>query len=103
MLLENGASAWDFRSSRSAQSDVKNAKECLAKGKKRLDGKNAPTQSTYTPKLDVSHELAPEEASHCQSLKDMSRWILELGSIYFCLKESKMSSCAAQPREGHLE
>ena len=51
----------------------------LDKVNKRLLPKNTPISSVYRPKLDVTPELTPEDASHYQSLIGILRWIVELG------------------------
>ena len=51
---------WDFSSSQHAHSSVNNVEENLAKGNKRLDGKNKPAKSSCRPEIDTTYELAPE-------------------------------------------
>ena len=57
----------------------------------------------YQPKLDVSTELNPRDASQYQSLIGILRWIVELGRVDICCEMSMLSSHLAMPREGHLE
>jgi hypothetical protein len=109
--LENGVKCWAFSSSQCVQAAVTNVKTWLSKQgdnpkdwKWRLPGKNGtPLPSTYRPELDVTPELAPDEASYCMSLIGVLRWIVELGRIDICLEVSMMSSHMALPREGHLK
>ena len=44
-----------------------------------------PRTMTYSPKLDVSPELAPKDTSSYQSLIDILRWTIEFGQIDICL------------------
>ena len=69
---------WDFSSSQHAHSSVNNVEENLAKGNKRLDGKNKPAKSSCRPEIDTTYELAPEQPSHFQLLIGMLIWISEL-------------------------
>ena len=62
-----------------------------------------PAKSSHRPDLDTSLELAPEEASHCQSLAGTIRWIAELVRIDTFLEVFMMASCVDFPREGYLE
>ena len=102
--LDNGVKCWAFSSSQYVQSAVDNVKAWLAKKNRNLPNKaEAPFKSGYSPEIDVSRELGPDEASYYQSLIGILRWIVELGRVDICLEVSMMSSHLALPREGHLE
>jgi len=73
---------------------VKNVEEWLAKSDRKLPKKaEAPFKTGYRPEIDVSRELVGDEASYCQSLIGILRWIVELGQIDICLEVSLMRSC----------
>lgn len=102
--LDNGTKCWAFGSSQYVQSAVENVKAWLAKSGRKLPKRaEAPFKTGYRPEIDISRELAGEEASYYQSLIGILRWMVELGRVDICLEVSLMSSHLALPREGHLE
>ena len=102
--LLNGEKAWAFGSSQYVQSAVKNVYEHLEKQGMKLPCK-APNPLTfdYRPEIDVSQELAEDDALYYQTLIGVLRWIVELGRIDIDCEVSMMSSHMALPREGHLK
>jgi hypothetical protein len=105
--LDNGVECWAFGSSEYVQSALKNVDSYLAK-QERTDWNlpnraETPMQTSYRPKLDVTNELEPTDASYYQSLIGMLRWIVELGRVDICLECSILSSHLTLPREGHLQ
>ncbi len=78
--LLNGEKAWAFGSSQYVQSAVKSVYGHLAKQGMKLPCK-APNPLTfdYRPEIDVSQELAENDASYYQTLIGVLRWIVELG------------------------
>jgi hypothetical protein len=105
--LDNGVNAWAFSSSQYVRVAVKNVEDHLSKEENKrwkLPRKaDTPMSTSYRPELDVSSELAPQEAAYYQSLIGVLRWIVELGRVDICLEVSMMSSHLALPREGHME
>ena len=105
--LDNGLDVWAASSSQYVQAAVRNVEEYIEKshGKRwKIPNKvETPMWSTYLPKLDVSEELSPSDASYYQSLIRILGWIVELGHIDICLEVSMMSSHLALPRKGHME
>lgn len=104
--LENGVWAWGFSPSQYVQSAVKTVEEWLetehGKRWKMPSKAKTPLPTSYRPELDVSPELAPDDAAQYQSLIGVLRWMVELGRIDLCLEVSMMSSHLALPREGHM-
>ena len=94
--------AWNFSSSQHVESALKNSEQCLSKEGKKLDRENTPTKSSHRLELDASHELNPEEISHCQTLIGTLTCIVELGRIDVCVEASMMASCVALHRKGHV-
>ncbi len=87
MELDNGTNCWAFGSSQYVQAAVENVKAWLAKSGRRLPKRaEAPFKSGYRPEIDVSRELAGEEASYYQSLIGILRWMVELGRVDICLE-----------------
>ena len=102
--LDNGAKAWAFGSAQCVKSAVQNVEQCLKKKGKSLPAKaRAPLSNGCRPEVDVSAELGAEDASHCQSLIGVLRWMAELGRADVCCEASMMSSHLALPRQGHLD
>ena len=67
--LDNGINCWAFGSSHYVQAAVENVKAWLAKSGRKLPKRaEAPFKTGYRPEIDVSRELAGEEASYYQSL-----------------------------------
>ena len=103
VTLENGVSAWGFSSSQYVQQSVKNVEEHLMRDNKKLPARaSTPLSPNYRPELDISPELAPEEAAYFQSLIGVLRWIVELGRVDICLEVSMLASHLAMPRQGHM-
>ncbi len=101
--LENGNKAWAFGSSQYVHAAVANVEDHLKQLNLVLPTcANAPLQTGYRPEMDVTPELAPNDAVHYQSLIGILRWMVELGRVDICCEVSMMSSHLALPREGHL-
>lgn len=104
--LENGVKAWGFSPSKYVQEAVSNVEQYIHKN---MGGRKLPTRwkgpwpSDYTPELDDSELLGPEEANYYQSLIGILHWMVELGRIDIITETSKLASHMALPREGHLE
>lgn len=62
-----------------------------------------PWPTDYDSELDVSPELDPVRAQYYQSQIGVLHWIVELGRIDVITEVSKLASCMALPREGHLD
>ena len=60
-------------------------------------------ESDYSPKLDVSPVLGPEQASYYQFLIWVMRWMIKIGRIDINTEVSLLSSYSAMPRQWHLE
>ena len=104
VTLANGTKCWAFGAAQYVRSAVENVEKWLKQSDRKLPKRaDAPFKTGYRPEIDVSRELAGEEASYYQSLIGILRWIVELGRIDICLEVSMMSSHLALPREGHLE
>ena len=56
----------------------------------------------YYPEFDVSPVLWPDEASCYQFLKEVMRWMVEIGHIDINTKVSLLSLNLAMPIQGHL-
>ena len=78
-----------------------NLKRCLDKKDTKLcNYLKAPITSDYRPELDISPELAPEEASLYQSLIFSLQWIVVMGHIDI-IAEVSMLSVAMQNHLKH--
>jgi hypothetical protein len=106
-MLENGVEAWSMSASKHVQEAVMNVKNCLQE--KEPSGpwlKKAPTPfvKDCRPKIDLSPEPGPEDASCCMlSQIGALRWMIELGRVDIITKVSMLASQLGCPRDGHLE
>ena len=104
VVLDNGLTAWSFSSLQYVQTAVKNVEKSLANQDAKFPARaNTPLSSNYCPKIDVSGEMQPAEASYYQSLIGILRWVVDIGRVDICCEVSMMSSHRALPREGHLK
>ena len=85
MQLHNGIWAWSMSPSKYVQRAVKICKEYIAKhlhrGYKVPIGADNSFKCGYSPELDKSLSLVPEEASYYQSLIGVMRWMIKIGHI----------------------
>jgi Reverse transcriptase (RNA-dependent DNA polymerase) len=101
--LENGVKAWGISSSQYVKAAVENVERYLREKGESLDKTaRTPMRTSYSPELDVSPELGPQDSSYYQSLIGVLRWMVELGRVDICLEVSLLSSQLALPRMGHL-
>ena len=103
VTLENGVSAWSFRSSQYVQSAVHNVEKHLRSINQSLP-KYAPAPFTTNcrPEIDISSTLNESDSSYYQSLIGILRWVVELGRVDITCEVSMMASMMAMPRSGHL-
>ena len=102
--LHNMTEAWDFSSSQHARATANTVQSHIKKkGLSFPKSCDFPLPTAHRPELDVVLDLRVDDASHYQSLIGVLRWIVELEIVDTCLEVSMMDSCAAFPREGHLE
>ena len=67
--LENGVKARGISSSQYVKATVENVESFLREKGKNLDKTaRTPIRTSYSPELDVSAELGPQESSYYQSL-----------------------------------
>ena len=77
IVLKNGAKAWNFGSEKYVKVDVSNVEEYLYK-----KGETLPYWAqnqflnAYRPDIDISEELAPNEALYYESLIVILRWMV---------------------------
>ena len=103
VMLNNGARAFTFSSSKYVQGAVSNVEEYLKSREAKLPSRaSTPLGIGYRPELDTSDELGDEDAAYYQSLIGILRWMVELGRIDITCEVSMMASHMALPREGHL-
>ena len=99
MQLHNGIWAWSMSPSKYIQEAVIICKEYVARhlsNEYRLPKRAYnPIKSDYSPKLDVSTVLGPEEASYCKSMIRVMRWMIEMWHIDINTKVSLFSSYSA--------
>ena len=107
MQLHNVIWAWSMSPSKYVQEAVRICMEYVARHlskdyvlPKRADN---PFESGYSPKLDVSPVLGPEEASYYKPLIGVMRWMIEIERIDINTEVSPFSSYSAMLRQGHLE
>jgi hypothetical protein len=102
--LSNGAKAWGISSSQYVQAAVNNVEKYLQEHDGKLPKKaDTPMRTSYSPELDDSEELEPQESAFYQSAIGILRWMVELGRVDICLEVSLLSSHLALPRRGHLD
>ena len=96
VTLENGTSCWSFSSVQYVHSVVNNVERYL-KSKNEPLSKRAPAPFTtyYSPEINISTELSPQDVSYFQSLIGILHWIVELVRIDIALELSMMSSMMA--------
>lgn len=103
VILNNGARAFTFSSSKYVKGAVSNVEAYLQeKGLKFPSRVSTPLSIGYRPEVDTSDELDDEDAAYYQSLIGVLRWMVELGRIDITCEVSMMASHMALPREGHL-
>ena len=102
--IDSTTKAWAFSSTQYVQAAVTNVENYLSKRGEKLRAKASNVlPKDYHPEVDVTEELAHDEASYYQSLIGVLRWMVELGRVDITTEVSMMSSHLALPREGHLE
>ena len=100
----NGKSIWIMSSKDYVKLMVENAQESLKRDGKGLSNKAVtPMMSGYSPEIDESDELGPEEITFYQEIIGMLRWAIEIGRVDIHMEVSLLSSYQASPRIGHLE
>jgi hypothetical protein len=62
-----------------------------------------PMSPNYSPEIDESDELGPEDATYYQSLIGVLRWIVEIERMDIIMEVSALLSFVAMPREGHMQ
>ena len=103
ITLEDGTTAWGQSSSKYVRSAIANVKDWISKRGYRLPSKcSTPMSTSYRPELDISRELASDEASFYQSMIGVLRWAVELGRIDIATETSMLAAHLALPREGHM-
>ena len=104
IILPNGVKAWTFSPTQYVREAVKNVEKFMKERNYTFTSKKigVPLPTYYSPELDGSEELDPEQANHYQSFIGILRWIVELGRIDIGFEASIMASHTALPRIGHL-
>lgn len=102
--LENGVVAWAMSPSKYVQEAVANVQKHLKERGQSL-AKNAvtPFSSDYSPELDVSEVLGPDDVTFFQSQIGILRWMVEMGRVDIITEVSLLASHLVLPRAGHLE
>ena len=102
----NGRKMWTMSSRDYVKAIIKNLEERLQKkGWKKLPSRNVktPMEQSYTPELDPSEELEPEDITMFQELIGELRWAIEIGRVDIHTEVAMLSAYQASPRRGHLE
>ncbi len=95
---------WSMNSQHYLKEAIRNVELELAKSNLTIVGKpSTPMQSDYSPELDISPLLDPDQANYFMSLIGILRWAVELGRIDIYIDVALLSSHMAQPRVGHME
>ncbi len=76
------------------------AKERGMKLPSRID---TPMMTNYSPELDGTEYLEPDDITYYQEMIGMLRWAIEIGRLDIYLEVSLLSAYQAAPRMGHLE
>jgi hypothetical protein len=93
-------------SSKYANADVQNVRECLvtsADGQTLKKKATAPFPVEYRPEMDVTPEVSPVMANYYHTQIEVLRWCVKLGRINIVTKVSLLSSHLCLPREMHLD
>ena len=100
----NGKKIWTMSSKDYIKAAITNVELSAAKRGIKLSNKAyTPMMSGYTPDLDDSEELNPDDITYFQELIGMLRWAIEIGRVDILFEVSMLSSYQASPRRGHLE
>ena len=101
----NGKLMWTMTSRDYINAIVKNLNERLKKKGTKLpaSGIDTPMTSNYSPELDGSEELEPDDITMFQELIGELRWAIEIGRVDILTEVSMLSAYQASPRQGHLE
>lgn len=99
--LENGVVAWAMSPSKYIQEAVANVQKHLKEKGLSLARNAAPND--YSPELDVTEPLGPNDITHFQSQIGILRWMVEMGRVDIIAEVSLLASHLALPRVGHLE
>ena len=103
VILNNGAQAFTFSSSKYVKGAVSNVEVYLReKGLKFPNRASTPLSIRYRPEVGTSDELDDEDTAYYQSLIGVLRLMVELGCIDITCEVSMMASHMTLPREGHL-
>jgi len=105
VTLSNGVEAWSASPSKYVQESVKNTEEWCKKHRSHGLPKKcrAPWPTNYHSEICESPALNETDAHYFQTQIGVLQWVNELGRIDISTEVSKLSSCLALPREGHLE
>ena len=93
----------DYHKPRLLKAVVANVEEaCKTRRWKVPTGARTPMSSDFTPEMDRSTELDPDDITWHQEIVGMLRWATEIGRVDILLELSLLSQYQAAPREGHL-
>ena len=101
----NGIACWTVTSLDYVKAAIKNVEEVIKCTRRRLPTTNidTPMNNTYSPEMDVTHELNTEDVTFYQELIGIVRWATEIGRVDMLLEVALLSQYQANPKEGHLE
>ena len=101
----DGIACWTVTSLDYVKAAIKNVEEVIKRTRQRLPTANidTPMNNTYSPEMDVRHELNAEDVTFYQELMGVLRWATEIGRVDILLEVALLSQYQANPREGHLE
>ena len=106
MKMPNGVIAWGISPSKYVQEAVRNCEDYLKKNYsddcELTKYAPNPFPMEYEPSMDISPLLEAEQASYCQSIIGILRWMVELGRVDIATEVSQLSSLLAMPRKYHF-
>ena len=100
----NDYTVWTMTSRDYIKLAIENLEKQLKKRNMKLPSRaTTPMASEYTPELDTSEELGPDDVTFFQELVGILRWAVEIGRVDILTELSMLSTYQASPRRGHLE